>query len=208
MARRDQVRYQLFLPKDVARRFEALAAAPGTSKSSILAAALTAFLNLRGASEIEERLALRLDRISKQLGRIERDGHIGLESQGLFIRYMLTVNAPLAEEGDGNWQDFLADTRPTPEEVVTGLRDAETRSRWLNEALTELSAREQTIIRQRRLQEEGATLEELGRSLGVSKERVRQLEQRALEKLRSHIERRIEHRPEEPGDLMVEMVDA
>ena len=53
-----------------------------------------------------------------------------------------------------------------------------------------------------------ARLEELGRSLGVSKERVRQLEQRALEKLRSHIERRIEHRPEEPGDLMVEMVDA
>ena len=62
MARRDQVRYQLFLPKDVARRFEALAAAPGTSKSSILAAALTAFLNLRGASEIEERLALRARR--------------------------------------------------------------------------------------------------------------------------------------------------
>ncbi len=54
----------------------------------------------------------------------------------------------------------------------------------------------------------GATLEELGRELGVSKERVRQLEQRAMEKLRSHIERRIEHRPEEPGDLMVEMVDA
>jgi RNA polymerase sigma-32 factor len=119
-----------------------------------------------------------------------------------------SLNAPLAEEGDGNWQDFLADTRPTPEEVVTGLRDADTRSRWLNEALTALSAREQTIIRQRRLQEEGATLEELGKSLGVSKERVRQLEQRALEKLRNHIERRIEHRPEEPGDLMFEMVDA
>ena len=119
-----------------------------------------------------------------------------------------SLNAPLAEEGEGNWQDFLADTRPTPEEVVTGLRDAETRSRWLNEALRELSAREQTIIRERRLQEEGATLEELGKELGVSKERVRQLEQRAMEKLRSHIERRIEHRPEEPGDLMVEMVDA
>ena len=119
-----------------------------------------------------------------------------------------SLNAPLAEEGEGNWQDFLADTRPTPEEVVTGLRDAATRSRWLNEALRELSAREQTIIRERRLQEEGATLEELGKELGVSKERVRQLEQRAMEKLRSHIERRIEHRPEEPGDLMVEMVDA
>jgi RNA polymerase sigma-32 factor len=119
-----------------------------------------------------------------------------------------SLNAPVAEEGDGNWQDFLADSRPTPEEIVTGLRDAETRSRWLNEALTQLSDREQQIIRERRLQEEGATLEELGKVLGVSKERVRQLEQRAMEKLRSHIEQRIEHRPEEPGDLMAEMIDA
>jgi len=119
-----------------------------------------------------------------------------------------SLNAPVAEEGDGNWQDFLADVRPTPEEIVTGLRDSETRSRWLNDALTQLSDREQKIIRERRLQEEGATLEELGKSLGVSKERVRQLEQRAMEKLRTHIEQRIEHRPEEPRDLMVEMVDA
>ena len=119
-----------------------------------------------------------------------------------------SLNAPVAEEGDGNWQDFLADTRPNPEEIVTGLRDAETRSRWLNDALTQLSDRERRIIRERRLQEEGATLEELGKSLGVSKERVRQLEQRAMEKLRSHIERRIEHRPEEAGDLMVETVEA
>ena len=119
-----------------------------------------------------------------------------------------SLNAPVAEEGDGNWQDFLADSRPNPEEIVTGLRDAETRSRWLNEALTQLSDREQRIIRERRLQEEGATLEELGKSLGVSKERVRQLEQRAMEKLRSHIERRIEHRPEQAGDLMVETIDA
>lgn len=100
MARRDQIRYQLFLPKDVATRFEALAAEPGASKSSILVAALTTFLNRRGASELEERFAIRLDRISNQLGRIERDGHVQLESLGLFIRYMLTVNAPLADEDE------------------------------------------------------------------------------------------------------------
>ena len=119
-----------------------------------------------------------------------------------------SLNAPVAEEGDGNWQDFLADVRPNPEEIVTGLRDSETRSRWLNDALVQLSDREQRIIRERRLRDEGATLEQLGKALGVSKERVRQLEQRALEKLRNHIERRIEHRSEEPRDLMVEMVDA
>lgn len=119
-----------------------------------------------------------------------------------------SLNAPVAEEGDGNWQDFLADVRPNPEEIVTGLRDSDTRSRWLNDALVQLSDREQRIIRERRLRDEGATLEQLGKALGVSKERVRQLEQRALEKLRNHIERRIEHRSEEPRDLMVEMVDA
>jgi len=119
-----------------------------------------------------------------------------------------SLNAPVADEGDGNWQDFLADARPNPEEIVTGLRDSETRSRWLNEALTQLSDREQQIIRERRLQEDGSTLEELGKVLGVSKERVRQLEQRAMQKLRSHIEQRFEHRPEEPGDLMAEMVEA
>ena len=100
MKRSDRVRYQLFLPRPVSERFEALAAGPGASKSAILAAALTAFLDRRGASELEERFAIRLDRMSGQLGRIERNGEVGLESLGLFIRYMLTVNAPLAEEDE------------------------------------------------------------------------------------------------------------
>ncbi|MEO8453877.1 MAG: CopG family transcriptional regulator [Sphingomicrobium sp.] len=96
----DRVRYQLFLPKDVSERFEAFAEKPGATKSSILAAALTSFLNRRGASEHEERFAIRLDRISNQLARIERDGNVQIESLALFIRYMLTVNAPLAEEDE------------------------------------------------------------------------------------------------------------
>ena len=100
MHKSDQVRYQLFLPKAVATRFEQLAAAPGASKSKLLAAAVNSWLNRRGASELDERFALRLDRISNQLGRIERDGHVGIESLALFIRYMLTVNAPLAEEDE------------------------------------------------------------------------------------------------------------
>jgi hypothetical protein len=100
MKRRDLVRHQLFLPRDVSDRLEALAAAPGATKSSILAAAVVAFLDRRGASELDERFGLRLDRISNQLARIERNGHIGIESLALFIRYMLTVNAPLAEEDE------------------------------------------------------------------------------------------------------------
>ena len=100
MNRSDQVRYQLFLPRAVATRFEQLAAAPGASKSKLLAAAVDAWLNRRGTSELDERFGLRLDRISNQLSRIERDGHVGIESLALFIRYMLTVNAPLAEEDE------------------------------------------------------------------------------------------------------------
>jgi hypothetical protein len=115
MKRRDLVRHQLFLPRDVSNRLEALAAAPGATKSSILAAAVVAFLDRRGTSELDERFRLRLNRISDQLARIERNGHIGIESLALFIRYMLTVNAPLAEEdevsraiGRDRFQAFIA----------------------------------------------------------------------------------------------------
>ena len=96
----DRIRYQLFLPAELARRFEEIAAAPGASKSSILAAALAAFLERRGAGEFEQRFAIRLNRISGQLERIERNTHVELESLALFIRYMLAVNAPLAEEDE------------------------------------------------------------------------------------------------------------
>ena len=111
-----------------------------------------------------------------------------------------SLNATIAESSEDSWQDFLADSRPTPESVVRQMRDTEVRSKWLGEALSELSPREKTIIQRRRLHEEGATLEELGRELGVSKERVRQLEHRALGKMRDSISRNVEA----PGDLLVE----
>ena len=98
MRREERVRYQLFLPKAVSQRFEALADKPGASKSSILATALTTFLDRRGASEIEEQFATRLNRMSGQLARLERNSHVELESLALFNRYMLAVNAPLTEE--------------------------------------------------------------------------------------------------------------
>jgi hypothetical protein len=96
----NKVRYQLFLPEELSRRFEALAAEPGAAKSTILVDALTAWLNRQAASELEAKFSARLDRLSLALGRVERDGHIQLESLGLFIRYQLTVQAPLAEGDD------------------------------------------------------------------------------------------------------------
>ncbi len=111
-----------------------------------------------------------------------------------------SLNAPVSDESEDSWQDFLADHRSTSEEVVVKIHDGHTRARWLVEALRELPPREQTIIRKRRLTENGATLEELGRVLGVSKERVRQLEHRALTKLRKSISQRTER----PDDLLIE----
>lgn len=102
-----------------------------------------------------------------------------------------SLNAPVGEGGQDEGQDFLADLRASPEEVVIGTRDGAARSRWLSRALDALTPRERWIIRQRRLRENGRTLKQLGRELGVSKERVRQLEHRALLKLRSAIARQV-----------------
>lgn len=93
----EKVRHQLFLPKPVSDRLEALAAKPGTSKSAILTDAVTAWLNRRGASDLEDRFGIRLDRLTAAIGRIERDGHIQLETLALFVRYELAIQAPLAE---------------------------------------------------------------------------------------------------------------
>ncbi len=101
-----------------------------------------------------------------------------------------SLNAPLAEEADAEWQDVLPDERPGPEEIVRNAHDSKTRSRWIELALADLSPREQTIVRERRLAETTRTLESLGDSLGISKERVRQIEQEALNKLREGILRR------------------
>ena len=92
-----KVRHQLFLPKPVSDRLEALAAKPGATKSAILTDAVTAWLNRRGASELEERFAIRLDRMTQAIGRVDRDTQVILETLALFIRFELSIQAPLAE---------------------------------------------------------------------------------------------------------------
>lgn len=111
-----------------------------------------------------------------------------------------SLNATIGEDGETDWQSFLADSRPNPEDVVIGMKDAQTRSTWLQQALGELSDREQTIIRERHLVYEPVTLEELGKQLGVSKERVRQLEQRAMDKLKVSMSRHVSN----PQDVLMD----
>jgi predicted transcriptional regulator len=93
----EKVRHQLFLPRPVSDRLEALAAKAGATKSAILADAVTAWLNRRGASELEDRFSSRLDRLTQAIGRIDRDAYVILETLALFIRFELAIQTPLAE---------------------------------------------------------------------------------------------------------------
>lgn len=90
-------RHHLYLDDELSERLETLAAKPGSSKSAIVADALRGYLARNGAKEIEALLKVRLDRIGSQLNRIERDQQVVMESLALFIRYQLTVTAPLPE---------------------------------------------------------------------------------------------------------------
>jgi RNA polymerase sigma-32 factor len=96
-----------------------------------------------------------------------------------------SLNAPVLEgEASAERMDFLVCGAPLPDETVGEAIDGARRLTWLRGALGVLNERELRIVRERRLSERQATLESLGDTLGISKERVRQIENRALEKLR------------------------
>jgi RNA polymerase sigma-32 factor len=109
-----------------------------------------------------------------------------------------SLNAPFTEDGEGEWQDLLQDDNPDPETQVMEGRDQSQRTQWLGQALGRLSEREQLIIRERRLGEDSVTLEKLGERLGISKERVRQVEHQALKKLKQYLTEVVGD-PEEAG---------
>ncbi|MEM8795547.1 MAG: RNA polymerase factor sigma-32 [Pseudomonadota bacterium] len=98
-----------------------------------------------------------------------------------------SLNVPVMEsESTGaDRQDFLVSDQPLQDELVGGQIDSERRSHWLRQALGVLSERELRIVKERRLTDDGATLESLGTALGISKERVRQIENRALQKMKA-----------------------
>ena len=139
-----------------------------------------------GREQIAQELKVRLSDVEMMEGRLTASDQ--------------SLNAPVGENGEHEWQDFIADTRPLPEEIVFKNEDSRSRSAWLYQALRELSERERIIIGKRRLSDDGITLAELGRDFGISKERVRQIEHKALEKLRTLMACRVER----PGDLMLE----
>jgi RNA polymerase sigma-32 factor len=152
------------------------------------------FFNLRKAkSEISalEEGDLRPDQvklIAKRVGVTERDviqmnGRLGGDA---------SLNTPIRDDGDsGEWQDWLVDDTPSQERVLLETEDFDIRRKALNEALTVLNSRERRIFEARRLTDEPIRLEELAEEFGVSRERVRQIEVRAFEKMQNAVRRRV-----------------
>jgi RNA polymerase sigma-32 factor len=103
-----------------------------------------------------------------------------------------SLNAPIREDGDsGEWMDWLADDSASQESRLAESEQSDNRHKALGEALSVLKERERRIFEARRLADEPSTLEELADEFGVSRERVRQIEVRAFEKVQKAVRLRI-----------------
>jgi RNA polymerase sigma-32 factor len=103
-----------------------------------------------------------------------------------------SLNAPIREEGDsGEWQDWLVDESPSQERTLVENEELDNRRKALSQALSVLNERERRIFEARRLADEPITLEELADEFGVSRERVRQIEVRAFEKVQKAVKNRV-----------------
>jgi Arc/MetJ family transcription regulator len=109
-------RHHIYLDDELTEKLDALAAAPGSSKSAIVADALRAHLARRGARELDDLLKTRIGKLGDQVGRVERNLDVVLESLALFVRYQLAVTPPLPEAdqkaaravGHDRFQAFIA----------------------------------------------------------------------------------------------------
>jgi RNA polymerase sigma-32 factor len=103
-----------------------------------------------------------------------------------------SLNTPIGDEnGSGEWQDWLVDDMPSQERVLAENEEFHNRRKALGEALTVLDKRERRIFEARRLADEPRTLEELAEEFSVSRERVRQIEVRAFEKVSKAVRHRV-----------------
>jgi RNA polymerase sigma-32 factor len=98
-----------------------------------------------------------------------------------------SLNAPLRIDGDGEWQDWLVDETESQETLLANSEELGKRRALLVKSMEALNERERHILQERRLKENPTTLEELSQEYGISRERVRQIEVRAFEKLQKAI---------------------
>ncbi|MAY99168.1 MAG: RNA polymerase factor sigma-32 [Micavibrio sp.] len=132
-------------------------------------------LNNKDRKKIAKELGVKVKEVEAMEGRLAANDQ--------------SLNGFVGEDGNAERLDFLVDENQDPEKTVIGMKDSQARSKWLSDALSKLTDREQKIIKERHLTYDGVTLEKLGNDLGVSKERVRQLEQRAMMKLKTTLQK-------------------
>jgi RNA polymerase sigma-32 factor len=152
------------------------------------------FFNLRKAKSkisVLEEGDLRPDQvklIAERLGVTEQD----VVDMNRRLGGDVSLNAPIREEGDlGEWQDWLVDEASDQESRLAEHEEADNRSQALREALSVLNVRERRIVEARRLTDDPVTLEDLAVEFAISRERVRQIEVRALEKLKKAVKYRV-----------------
>ncbi|MFL5259026.1 MAG: RNA polymerase sigma factor RpoH [Hyphomicrobiales bacterium] len=147
------------------------------------------FFNLRkvkGQIQALEEGDLRPDQvkeIAKRLGVPEED----VISMNRRLSGDASLNAPVRAESEGEWQDWLVDETDDQERVLVESEEAKMRLDLLADAMEKLTPRERRVFEARRLQDEPATLEELSQEFGVSRERIRQIEVRAFEKVQKAV---------------------
>ncbi|MHC2333850.1 RNA polymerase sigma factor RpoH [Bradyrhizobium sp. USDA 4454] len=145
------------------------------------------FFNLRklkrrlGAPDDGELSPEQVKQISEHLRVRETDV---VEMNGR-IRGDMTLNVQLSDEEGDQWQDRLADSSPDPEALLLEAGDRERQNVALSEALSALTPRERTIVEARYLAERQSTLDDLAHTFGISRERIRQIEQRALKRIKT-----------------------
>ncbi|MBV9842482.1 MAG: RNA polymerase sigma factor RpoH [Sphingomonadaceae bacterium] len=120
-------------------------------------------------------------KIARDLGVTE--GEVESMNRRMAMGGDTSLNAPMREDGEGQWQDWLVATDPLQDELLAESEEGRVRHDMLLEAMTDLNDREKHILAERRLSEDPKTLEELSQVYGVSRERVRQIEVRAFDKL-------------------------
>ena len=128
-----------------------------------------------------------VDKIATKLGVSKED----VISMNRRLGGDTSLNAPLRADGDGGgeWQDWLVDDAPTQESLLVESEEMDNRRKLLKDAMGVLNERERRIFEARRLSEEPITLEELSGEFGVSRERVRQIEVRAFEKVQKAVKK-------------------
>jgi len=159
-----------------------------------------------GTTSAHKSLFFNLKRLRIQLGindgapltqaaRVQIAGELKVKEKDValmearMMSYDQSLNAPLSDESAAEVQDLMPCKKPTPDEVAAKAIDAPRKSKLIARAMASLTPRESAIIQARRLQDDSKTLSVLGTELGISKERVRQLEKQAMHKLKSAITR-------------------